>query len=125
MGQLIYQSKSGNNGSIVEGIEHPYEIYVIQEPDGINDIYLECKAYPNPTSDFLILKLNSSNILHLSFCLYDAEGKLIQKNNIESNETKIQMKNLNPSIYYLKVYSEKISLQNDKKNVKTFKIIKK
>ena len=57
IGQVFYNTQIGTNGSIVQGVQQPYEISVVsgvKEAEGIN---LEITAYPNPTSDFLRLKV--------------------------------------------------------------------
>jgi hypothetical protein len=49
--------------------------------------------------------------------LFDISGTLLREMKVESEETEISMYNLVPSIYFLKVIK-------NKKELKTFKIIK-
>lgn len=131
VGQMIYTTNTGTNGSVAQGVQQPYEISVvtgIEEAKGIN---LSVSAYPNPTNDFLTLKVDASatNIIpSLSYQLFDMQGKLLETKKITGNETSIVMSNLVPATYFLKIYTEGRSdrtgaIQNDKK-IKTFKIIK-
>ena len=120
VGQVVFNTNIGTNGSVAQGVQQPFEISVvtgIAEAKGIN---LSVSAYPNPTADFLNLKVDASptlSIQSLSYQLYDMNGKLLENKNLESNETSIVMSNLVPANYFLKV------IQSDKE-VKTFKIIK-
>jgi hypothetical protein len=116
VGQVVYTTHTGTNGSVAQGVQQPFEISVetaIEEAKGISLIM----AYPNPTTDYLELKVDSEKLKDLSFQLYDMNGKLLQSEKITGNQTRIGMGNLVPAIYFVKV------IQNNKE-VKVFKIIK-
>src|SRR6056297_4018314 len=71
VGQVAYQTHTGTNGSVSEGVQQPFEISVvtgIEEAKGIN---LSVSAYPNPTTDYLTLRIDELEISNLSFQLYD------------------------------------------------------
>ena len=120
VGQVVYQTHTGTNGSVSEGVQQPYEISVvtgIEEAKGIN---LSVTAYPNPTTDFLQLKVDASTTLSirsLVYQLYDLNGSLLKTEKLHDIETKINMGGLPASTYLLR-------LLDDTKEVKTFKIIK-
>ena len=116
VGQLTFQTHTGANGSIAEGVQQSFEISVVTGIDQ-TDITLTVSVYPNPTADFLILKIKEFDLSNLALHLYDVEGKLLRKEKITSNQTTIDMSSLVPSIYLLKV-------DEDNKEIKTFKIIK-
>jgi hypothetical protein len=75
-------------------------------------------AYPNPATDLIKLIVKNYEVKNLSYQLNDANGSLLQDSKVESQETNISMQNLKPSLYFLKV-------TDNKKVLKTFKIIKK
>lgn len=117
VGQVAYQTHTGTNGSVSEGVQQPYEISVltgIEEAKGIN---LSVTAYPNPTTYYLTLEVKAFELSNLHFQLYDMNGKLLQSEKITSNQTSIVMSNLVPASYFVKV-------SQGNKEVKTFKIIK-
>jgi Secretion system C-terminal sorting domain len=118
IGQIVYMTNIGTNGSVTQGIQQPYEILVITGIPEAKDITIEILVYPNPVTDNLKLEIKNYEIQNLRYKLYDNNGKLLQENKIEGNETNIIMNNLIPAIYFLKV-------TDNKKIVKTFKIIKK
>jgi len=115
IGQTAYLTKTGNNNSITEGVQQPYEISVTV---GINEtgITLEMSVYPNPTTGYLILNVEISE--NLTYQLYDGLGRVIKKDIIKSNDTRIYLDDLANATYFLSVKSKG-------KTLKTFKIIKK
>jgi hypothetical protein len=118
VGQVFYETHLGVDGSVSEGVQQPYEISIISEIESVIAIDLTVSAYPNPTTDFLILNVEESDFSDLSFQLFDIQGRVLQSQIIEANQTNISMRNLLPANYFVKI------LQNDTE-VKVFKIIKK
>ena len=117
VGQVVYQTQTGTNGSVTEGVQQPYEILIVTGIEEAEGIYLSVSAYPNPTTDYLQLKVESEKLKDLSYQLYDMNGKLLQSEKITGNQTSIVMSNLVSATYFLKVIS-------GSKSVKEFKIIK-
>lgn len=122
VGQLGYQTHTGTNGSVAEGVQQPYEISVVIGIEVVKGINLSVMAYPNPTADYLTLILDgdvktSHDLSRMSYQMYDIQGKLLQNQKIESNQTSIEMSKLEPATYFIKVIQ-------GQKEVKTFKIVK-
>ena len=118
VGQVFYTTNTSlANGSVAQGVQQPFEISVVTGLEEANGINLNCLVYPNPTTDYLQLKIENEKLTGLIYQLFDMNGKLIETKIIESNETSISMKNLLVATYFIKV------MQNNKE-IKTFKIIK-
>lgn len=117
VGQVLYLTHSGTNGSVVEGVQQPFEISIVTSIDEAVDINLSVCAYPNPASDYLILNIDEFDISNLSYQLYDLNGNLLHDKRIKGNQTNIVMSNLVPAIYFVKIIKGNME-------VKTFKIIK-
>ncbi len=117
VGQVVYTTNTGTNGSVAQGVQQPFEISVVIGIEEANGITLQCSAYPNPTTDFLTLKVENSDNKTLLYQLFDMAGKLLQSERITGNQTSIVMSNLVPATYFVKV------IQNQEE-LKTFKIIK-
>ena len=167
VGQVVYTTHKGSNGSVAQGVQQPYEISVagIDEANGIS---LRVTVYPNPTTDYLTLEIDASaslsiqsvsyqkdtstslsiqsmsyqkdastslsiqsmsyqkdastslSIQSMSYQLYDIQGKVLQNQKITGYRTSIDMNNLVPSTYFVKVIQE----NKANKAVKTFKVIK-
>jgi len=122
VGQLVYATNIGTTGSVSQGVQQPYEISVVTAIEEAKGINLLVSAYPNPASDYLILSIDENvksgqDLTLLSYQMYDIQGKLLQNQEITENRTTIDMGNLGPATYFVKVVQ-------GNKEVKTFKIIK-
>jgi hypothetical protein len=116
VGQIVYTTYTGSNGSVAQGVQQPYEISIVQGIEE-NSIQLELTAYPNPTTNYLTLNVGNFQLSTLSFQLYDISGKLIESRKIISSSETIAMASLASATYFLKV-------SNKNNEVRTFKIIK-
>jgi hypothetical protein len=114
VGQVVYTTNTGTNGSMAQGVQQPYEISTTV---GINEtaINLALSVYPNPTTNYLTLKVEDNS--NLSYQLYDLQGKVIENKKVVANSTIVKMEGLPKAIYFLNV-------TKNNKSVKTFKIIK-
>ncbi len=120
LGQLVYTTNTGENGSIAHGVQQPYEISVVLGIEEGKGIRLDLSVYPNPTEDILYLSVDSDdtiNIESLNFLLHDINGKTIVKKKLESDKTRVDMTKLQPATYFLQV-------MKNSREIKTFKIIK-
>lgn len=117
VGQTVYFTYTGTDGSTAQGVQQPYEISVVTGMEETLGISLEIMVYPNPATEFITLKIENYEIRNLNYQLYDMNARLLYDHKIVSNETSIVMQNLKPSIYLLKVTDRN-------KVIKTFKIIK-
>lgn len=117
VGQVVYKTHTGTNGSIAKGVQQPYEISVISGLEEAKGIRISITAYPNPASDYLTLKVKDFELTNLSFQLYNIDGKLLQSQKITANQTRVVLRNLVPASYFVKV------LQGNKE-LKSFKILK-
>lgn len=120
IGQMVYTTNAGTNGSAAQGAQQPFEISVVTEIEEATDINLLVSAYPNPATVYLTLEVDAPDIISIrqvTYHLYDINGKLLQSEIITGNQTSIYMDNLIPASYFVKV------MQGDKE-LKTFKIIK-
>ena len=118
VGQVVCTTNTGgSNGSVAQGVQQPFEISVVTGLEEAKGINLSVSAYPNPTTDFLNLKVGNYDNTNLSYQLFDISGKLLETKKLEGNQTNIVMSNLVPATYFVKV-------TDGNKEVKTFKIIK-
>lgn len=118
VGQILYTSSGGVSDELIHGVQQPYEISIIIGLEKYKDIGLTLSTYPNPVTDYLILKVESVVWKDLNFQMYNSEGKILFSDNLLNAETNIDMSALAPGMYLLRVCMEKDP-------VKTFKIIKK
>ncbi len=114
---MVFSDIVGKNGNILQGIQQPYEIIIEKHVDPSFQISLNCSVYPNPTADFVILKIDNDKYNQLSYEVIDINGKILAQNNIENRETKIDFKEYILASYLLKV-------KHFNKEVVTYKIVK-
>jgi hypothetical protein len=117
IGQLDYINTSTASAKITEGLNQPYEIYVVT---GIDEaaINLNFNVYPNPSADHVTLTAEILNNQQLNYILIDGQGKRLSREKLTSNSTVIPMGELASGIYFIQV------LDNDRE-IKSFKVIKK
>ena len=115
VGQIVYTTSTGTTGSVAQGVEQAYEIYSV----GIKEtaLNISLSIFPNPTSDFLTIKVEVYNNEALSYHLIDEQGKSVLNEQITNQDTQVAMSTLTRGIYFINV------LQANKK-IQTFKIIK-
>jgi hypothetical protein len=116
VGQVFYTTHTGITGSLSQGVQHPFEFQTLSNA-ALTAVNLTAVTYPNPTKDFITLKITDRTLHNLRYTLFDVNGKSIASSSITESSTQIQMKYLSIGAYVLKV-----SQKN--KSLKTFKILK-
>lgn len=119
IGQLVYTTNTGANGSVAQGVQQPFEISMVTGIREAKGITLQCVVYPNPTSDYILLKIEDYSIDNLYYRLYDINGRLVESNVVTGAETRIIMNHLASALYYLSIMSG-----DNNEEIKTFKIVK-
>jgi hypothetical protein len=115
IGQIDFIAENGTTGSVAQGLQQPFEIYIITgiEATGIN---LSASVFPNPTAEQVTISVKDL-LPGMSYTLSDAQGKLIKTGQLETEETTLSLVELKKAAYF-------ITIKNNSKEVKTFKIIK-
>jgi hypothetical protein len=116
IGQVVYTSATGTNGSVAQGVQQPFAISITT---GVKEttINLEMNVYPNPTTNYLTLKVDDFELSTLNFQLIDLQGKIIENKKVTASKTILKMEALPKAIYFLNV-------TKNNQLVKTFKVIK-
>jgi hypothetical protein len=117
IGEVYYNTTTTLSSVITQGIQQPYEIYLISGIGNEKDVQL-ITAFPNPTSTSIKIVTQDIKIDGLNYKLYDLLGKEILSGDITSNQTELDLNNLMPAVYFIKVFRYNST-------IKYFKIIKK
>ncbi len=117
IGQVAYFTETGSTGTVNHGVHQPYEIFVYVGLEEAKGITLQCFAYPNPTTEYVKLKVENHKTKNMTYQLYNIKGELFENSKIEGKETNIDMSKLIAAMYFLKI-------TYNYKEIKTFKIIK-
>ncbi len=115
IGQVSYTTENGSNGSVAAGVQQAFEISVVGLDEANSNISL--LAYPNPTSDYLTLKVETASFSKLNYSLIDLSGQLVSSVEISDNTNMIDLRNLPQSTYLL-------TISEDQKTIKSFQVIK-
>lgn len=118
VGQVVSATISGTSGTVTQGVQQPFEISVLTAVAEASGITLEVSVFPNPATDFVTLKIENYESDNLSYSLLGINGTLLQSDKVNGDETMIQLGNIIPGTYLLKIADKN-------KDIKTFKIIKK
>jgi hypothetical protein len=116
IGEVYYNTTTTLSSVITQGIQQPYEIYLISGIGNEKDVQL-ITAFPNPTSSTIKIVIQDIKIDGLNYKLYDLLGKEILSGDITSNQTELDLNNLMPAVYFIKVFRYNST-------IKYFKIIK-
>jgi len=115
LGETVIATLTNGSTTLTQGFQQPgLSVTVIKSIEGLP---FTIEAYPNPTEDLLLIKLDYSEARDVHYLLYDVNGKVLIQNKPESDISAIDMKNYTAGVYLLKV----LQLH---KEIMTFEIIK-
>ena len=117
-GIVAYSCITSPNGSVTMGVQQTFEISTISGIEKASGINLECAVYPNPATEYVMLKVENYETDNLNYRLNDLNGKLIANGYPQNNETQIHLGYLKTGTYILKIFDKELE-------IKSFKIIKK
>jgi hypothetical protein len=117
IGQNLYTTHVGEHCSVAHGVQQPFEISIIAGTDNAEASKLIIIAYPNPTNDVLLLRVENYHGKHLTYRVFDLNGRLLMIGKLTGSETRIPMNKYPPASYILWVF-------HDRKAMICFKVIK-
>jgi hypothetical protein len=118
VGQVANLYLESPDGSVVQGVQQPYEIFLITGIVEAKGVSLDFLVYPNPVHDFLKLKIQGLDAKTLVWKIQDSSGRVLDSGQVSDTETIISMTGYPAGIYLFSVA--------DKNNIqyKTYQIIK-
>lgn len=116
VGQPFVEAASSSQGSVTPGVQQAYVITTIDVAVPELAATIALSAYPNPVADRLMLNADATDI-NLRYTLTDANGRTLATVAIADALTEIDMANLVPAVYFLRV-------DDGNTLVKIFKIVK-
>lgn len=116
IGQVVYTTYVGSNGSVAQGVQHGYEIFTVGIKE--TELNISLTAFPNPTTENLTLQISDYKNEKLSYQLFDMQGKQLSNGQITAQQTQINMNGLPSATYFIYVVNQ------EKKKFQSYKIIK-
>lgn len=117
VGQIDYNSKGPNN-QVNEGVQQAYEIITLSTTETTGADRKDIVLYPNPFKDFIFLDFATNDYRNSEFQLFDSSGKLLKETKIKESKSEFNFSELPSAMYIVRV-------NQNGKNIRTFKIIKK
>jgi len=115
VGQIDFTTKGDQ---VMEGVQQAYEITTLSTTETASSDKKDILLYPNPFKDFLFVDFTTNDHRNSEFQLFDSSGKLLKEDKIKETKSEFNFSEL-PSAMYI------IRINQNGKNIKTFKIIKK
>ena len=102
---------------MLQGVQHPYEIFIVTGFEEVKNISLEYIIFPNPTTAHIVLKADNLQVKDLSYQLCNIYGEILQNMKLEDDISIVSLESYPYGTYLLKVIEGNVVL-------KIFKIIK-
>ena len=118
IGQVFDQNQTGSGGSVAQGVQQPFEISVVTSNADFSDLQLVCTAFPNPTLQDVTLHASGKDLQNLTWFLYDLKGTELQSKGMQAGDNAVEISKYPAAAYLIKIRS-------GKREVKSYKIIKK
>ncbi len=114
VGECITATHSAGDYVITQGFHQ--NTYVITSVEDLR-ADIEMTVYPNPTSDFISLKIESSKVESMQYTITDLSGKVLANGEILSTLQTLNFTNYSAGTYL-------ISITQNNQLIKSFQIIK-
>lgn len=95
------------SANVREGVQQTYSVEELKI-EGTEPFNFDIKVYPNPTTDNITVRLEQS-VAGMRYELYGANGQLLQKESIDSNEQTIEMGEYAAGAYLLRIMGDPAS----------------
>ncbi len=117
MSFTLGQGLLGTEHPLMEGVQQPWEIWVITGVELEEKGSQVFSVYPNPVKHQLTINLNCQEKKVVFYGLFDLKGEKIKKGPLLNQRTLISMQGLDSGVYLMKIFQKQKILQ-------TFKILK-
>ncbi|MFI1771290.1 T9SS type A sorting domain-containing protein [Thalassobellus citreus] len=121
IGQICYEMiVDGTGNTVTSGVQQPYEIF---EELGVDtNISIDIALFPNPTSNYLTLRIDKTYFYaneqeSLKLELSDINGRLIRREIIQENVVTLNLESLEQATYFFNIIK-------GNQYIKAFKVVK-
>ncbi|MEI6755272.1 MAG: T9SS type A sorting domain-containing protein [Paludibacter sp.] len=115
-GEPFYETATNNNNTLTQGFNQSAYISSLTGLNNLAEYKISC--FPNPTSDFVNIRLKSEKISSLFLQIVDLQGKVLFSKKAGSSEEKLDFSSFAKGEYLL-------TISENKEIIKFFKIQKK
>lgn len=116
VGQVFYSSQSSSSGTLVQGVQQPFELVVTEVKSSVNAL-VKCEAFPNPAIKDLKIRISGEMAENATWRILDLKGVTVLNGNLNQSETIVSLADLPMAAYSLQIFS-------GEKEMQSFKVIK-
>jgi Secretion system C-terminal sorting domain len=116
LGQIVYTTNVSPSGTVSQGVQQAYEIYMVGIKE--TELNISLTVFPNPTTNNLTLQIGNYKNEKLSYQLFDIQGKQLSNGQVMAQETQINTSSLPPGNYLINIVNQ------ENKKIQSFTIIK-
>ena len=110
IGQIYFSDIINNNGSVAQGVQQPYEIFILKGEDE-KGIQLSFSIYPIPATGFITLKVDKGKIENLTYVVNDDLGRIIIQKKLVDVETRITLTKLDNKVFFVRVLKNNLEIK--------------
>ncbi len=118
VGQVIYHQWTNDHGSLLEGVQQPFEIQYMPGFGELPEIGIRCSLYPNPATLYVMLEIEEKEMAHLTYHIHDLRGQLLKEDVITQTATVIPVDGMKESLYFITIFRDNKPLTSCKLIVK-------
>ncbi len=115
LGEPVIETFEAEGITLTQGFQQ--SALIITSVEEHPELVFFISVFPNPAKEYLNIKIGAEDFDGIWYELYDLKGMKLEQKRIDSNIAHVSLRELNPSVYFLRI------IQNNKV-LKTFKVIK-
>jgi len=115
LGEMMIETFAADDIVLTQGFHQPH--LVVTSIDEIPGHDISIDAYPNPTTDFVNVRLHDDKYAEMEYSLFDEQGRLIRSSRLEGLITEVSLNEQQAGIYFL-------IITRGSEEIKTFKVVK-
>jgi hypothetical protein len=104
IGQVFSITNSNVSGAVSQGVQQANEIFTLSIKE--SELNISISVFPNPTSSILNLQIKNYNNEKLSYQLFNVQGKLLNNEQIVTEQTQINTESLPIATYFIHIKNQ-------------------
>lgn len=110
IGEAVTATVTDGTSTLTQGFQQP--TLVIATSQNENNDVMHLLVYPNPTADYVTLKLDPSGTQQINYKVYDSAGKLVNEGKATSNQSNISFQNMASGQYTISLTDNQLKTQH-------------
>lgn len=116
-GQVVFTAISSATGTVVQGVQQPWEIFVYPGIDEQIERNEPAIVFPNPTNGLVTIKIQDESWEKCMVSLWDNQGQMLLQCEFNDRQFDMDLSLYARSVYFIRITSAE-------GNIKVFRIVK-